>query len=107
VPLGVLNKDEAKVVDMIDIMENYHKLVPRRGEEPVPTILYGDGLSCERANDARNARINADNPWARLEGIEPAIQEWHRRAIQMTVSRFIYLPDESKCNTYRYTHILK
>ncbi|KAL5016393.1 hypothetical protein ScPMuIL_005982 [Solemya velum] len=77
IPLGVLDKDESRIADMVDIMDAYHQFVPGIPGEtsPMPTILYGDGLSCERANDAKNARLNSGNPWDRLEGLHPAIQE--------------------------------
>ncbi|KAK3108451.1 hypothetical protein FSP39_008205, partial [Pinctada imbricata] len=81
VTLGVLDKNESKITDMVDILEHYHQYVPTKDGIPVKTILYGDGLSCERVNDAQNARINAADVWDRLEGIEPAAQEWHKRAI--------------------------
>ncbi|KAK3102183.1 hypothetical protein FSP39_009426, partial [Pinctada imbricata] len=81
VTLGVLDKNESKITDMVDILGHYHQYVPTKDGIPVKTILYGDGLSCERVNDAQNARINAADVWDRLEGIEPAAQEWHKRAI--------------------------
>lgn len=76
---------------MVDIMEAYHKYVPGTPGEtaPMTTILYGDGLSCERANDAQNARLNSDNPWDRLEGLNPAIQEWHKRGLLLEV-KYVY-----------------
>lgn len=84
IPLGVLNKDECKIADMVDVMEEYHKYVA--GDE-VPFIipLYGDQLSVERAYDAQNARINAESKWDQLQGLHPAIQEWHKRAIILEV----------------------
>ncbi|KAK6179747.1 hypothetical protein SNE40_012036 [Patella caerulea] len=65
VPLGVLDKDESKVSDTIDIMENYHQHVPiQPNSKPLTTPLHADGLSCERGNDAQSAWINAASPWA-------------------------------------------
>lgn len=84
IPLGVLNKDESKISDMIDIMDTYQQYVPAENFL-TPTILYGDGLSCERANDAQNARINGQSARDRLEGLVPAIQEWHKRGILLEV----------------------
>ncbi len=86
VPLGVLNKDEAKVRDMIDIIEEYQKYVPVDPKGyPQPTILYGDGLSCERHHDAQVSRANHDTPMGRLEGLHPGIQEWHHGLIGVGV----------------------
>ena len=85
-PLGVLNKDETKVPDMIDIMVNYQQFSPTDEiGRPVPTILFGDGLSCERAHDAQVARANHSAAMGRLEGLHPAIQEWHNRALCLQV----------------------
>ncbi|CAC5380602.1 unnamed protein product [Mytilus coruscus] len=64
IPLGVLDKDETKIADMVDIMENYHKYVlGSREEDPITIPLFVEGLSVERSYDAQNARINADNAW--------------------------------------------
>ncbi|XP_014673981.1 PREDICTED: uncharacterized protein LOC106814196 [Priapulus caudatus] len=82
IPLGVLDKDESKITEMIDIMESYHDYVPvGLSDEPVVIPLYGDGLSVERGYDAKNGRINAGSAWAQLQGLHPAIQEWHKRGI--------------------------
>ncbi|CAC5401407.1 unnamed protein product [Mytilus coruscus] len=46
IPLGVLDKDEARIAEMVDIMEDYHQYVPgTRDENPVIIPLFGDGLS--------------------------------------------------------------
>ena len=44
-------------------------------------MVYGDGLSCERGNDAYKARSNGLNPWERLEGCEPGIHEFHKELL--------------------------
>ena len=79
IPLGVLDLDENKSGDMIDIPQHYQsKFVPLyENGSPVPTVLYGDGLSCERAHDAQKARINRLTMASHLEGLFPSIQEWH------------------------------
>ncbi|XP_030830182.1 uncharacterized protein LOC115919849 [Strongylocentrotus purpuratus] len=84
VPLGVLEKDESKVSDMIDVLDYLHRYVPG-DKSPIPVVLYGDQLSCERVRDAMGARINEDTPWDRLSGLQPAIQEWHKRLLMLTV----------------------
>jgi len=77
-----LNKDECKVRDMIDIMEEYQKYVPRdKDGYPKPTILFGDGASCERGHDAHVSRANHDTALGRLEGLLVAIQEWHYKGL--------------------------
>ncbi|VDI33054.1 Hypothetical predicted protein [Mytilus galloprovincialis] len=82
IPLGVLDKDEARIAEMVDIMEDYHQYVPgTRDENPVIIPLFGDGLSVERGFDAQDARINAGDPWQQIQGLYPSIQEWHKRGI--------------------------
>ncbi|XP_069129356.1 uncharacterized protein [Argopecten irradians] len=82
IPLGVLDKDESKVGDTIDIMDTYQQYVPLKPNgNPMKTILHADGLSCERGNDAQNARINGATAWQQLQGLHMNIQEWHKRCI--------------------------
>jgi hypothetical protein len=50
VPVGVLDKDESKLSDTIDILEEYHKYVPLKPNgQPFSLVLHADGLSVERA----------------------------------------------------------
>ena len=85
-PLGVLDKDETKIADMVDILEEYHKYVPGdEAGEPFMIPLFGDQLSVERSYDAQKARINAEDAWGQLQGLHPSIQEWHKRGILLQV----------------------
>ena len=71
---------------MIEIMEDYRNYVPQEANgEPLPIVLFCDGLSCERAAGAQRARINGADKWARLDMLEPAVQEWHRRLMFLQV----------------------
>ena len=71
---------------MIQIMDSYKDYVPHDVDgDPVPLVLYCDGLSCERVECAQRARINGADKWTRLEGYEPGIQEWHRRLMYLQV----------------------
>ena len=47
----------------------------------VTSFVYGDGLSCERGNDAHNARAKGINLLERLEGCEPTAQEFHKEML--------------------------
>ena len=88
-PLGVLRKDEAKIAEMIQILDHYHDFIPQKVDgSPMKTLLFGDGLSCERVNDSQNARIDSENDWERLQGTIPAIQDWHCRLIILEVILF-------------------
>ena len=77
--MGVLDLDENKTGDMTDILQHYqNKFVPlHENGSSVPTVLYGDGLSCERAHDVQKARVNGLTMASHLEGLFPSIQEWH------------------------------
>ena len=86
VPLGVLDKDESKTSDMIDIMEVYQKYLPMNPDgSPVILPLHGDGLSCERGNDAQNGCVNCKSDWKQLQGFHMSVQEWHKRCILLQV----------------------
>lgn len=48
-----MDKDESKIGDAIDIVNEYHKYVPLKPDgSPLTLPLHADGLSCERVNDA-------------------------------------------------------
>ncbi|XP_078329533.1 uncharacterized protein LOC111133019 isoform X2 [Crassostrea virginica] len=80
--LGVMDKDESKIGDAIDIVDEYHKYVPLKPDgSPLTLPLHADRLSCERVNDAQNARINGNTKWLQLQGLFPNIQEWHKRCL--------------------------
>jgi len=71
---------------MIEIMDEYHKYVPLKPDgHPLTLPLHADGLSCERGNDAQNARINGGTPWRQLQGLHMNIQEWHKRCLLLQV----------------------
>jgi hypothetical protein len=48
--LGVLEKDETKTADMMDILISYHQYVPTksRGGQPIQLPIFCDRLSVER-----------------------------------------------------------
>lgn len=53
----------------IGIYEHLQQYVPNINSKPYTTLVYGDGLSCERGNDAHRARANGLNEWERLKGL--------------------------------------
>ena len=79
--LGVFDVDPSSTQGAITIYENLQRYIPSIQDKPYTAIVYGDGLSCERGNDAHRARVNGLNPWERLEGCEPAVQEFHKEMI--------------------------
>ncbi|XP_060559101.1 uncharacterized protein LOC132719356 [Ruditapes philippinarum] len=79
--LGVFNEDPSSTQGAIGIYEALQRYIPTVDDKPVTAIVYGDGLSCERGNDARKARANGLNPCERLEGLEPGVQEFHKEML--------------------------
>ena len=51
-----MDKDDNQTAEMIDTLPYYQDhFVPITSDgDPIPTILYWDGLSCKRAHDAQN-----------------------------------------------------
>lgn len=74
--LGVFKEDPSSTQGAVGIYSKLQEYVPVLDDKP-----YGDGLSCERGNDAQRARTNGLNPFERLEGLEPAAQEFHKEMI--------------------------
>lgn len=71
---------------MIDVASTYQsKYVPYVGGKPVPTLVYGDQLTCERLQSAKGARINGRGAAPRLDGIVPAVTDWHLRKLLLQV----------------------
>ena len=75
--IGVLDENPSTIAGVVNILDHLHQYVPTDGKQVHTLITWGDGLSCERHNDAQNSRANAETPRARLEGLEPAAQEFH------------------------------
>lgn len=79
--LGVFDVDPSSTQGAIEIYENLQRYIPSVDNTPYTALVYGDGLSCERGNDAHKGRVNGLNPWERLEGCEPAVQEFHKEML--------------------------
>ncbi|XP_055959272.1 uncharacterized protein LOC130014292 [Patella vulgata] len=81
VSLGVFNENPSSTEGAIGIYRKLQTYVPTVNNEPYPTIVYGDGLSCERGNDAKKALCNGVTPRERLQNMEPAVQEFHKEML--------------------------
>ncbi|XP_061162619.1 uncharacterized protein LOC133171838 [Saccostrea echinata] len=81
--LGVCQENPSTTTGTIKIMEQLHEYVPRQGDELFQLICFGDGLSCERHNDAHMARSNGESMLSRLQGLQPQVQEFHKRMLLM------------------------
>lgn len=99
VPLGVLCKNENKSDDMVAIMTHLHQYVPSIVSDDSESIyksssdvqfhkifIGGDQLTAARARHAKKHMMNAHTPQARLEGLEPMIEDWHTKACLLGVS---------------------
>ena len=50
------------------------------------TLLFmGDQLTVERARNVIKSRVNATSPAEALEGLQPAICDWHAECILLQV----------------------
>ena len=79
--LGVFKEEPSTTQGAIGIYSRLQQYVPVVDGIPCQMVVYGDGLSCERGNDAQRARANGLDPVERLEGLEPAVQEFHKEMI--------------------------
>ncbi|CAC5382825.1 unnamed protein product [Mytilus coruscus] len=61
--------------------------VSNKTEQNQHQQVYGDGLTCERHNDAHNARTGGRTAEDRLEGLEPCPQEFHKRMLLLQTNK--------------------
>ena len=86
ISLGVMHENPSSTQGVIRILEGLQKYVPQiDSNNTYPMVVWGDGLSCERTNDAQFARVNGATPTSRLESFQPAAQEFHKRMINLQV----------------------
>ena len=107
VPLGVLLKNENVLNDMVDILDELHKYVPRTTTMQTIDVctggggttavdihvntfshipLGGDQLTVARIRGSQRVEFNAENGDERLEGFFPVIEDWHTKMCFMEVS---------------------
>lgn len=76
--MGVLNKDENKSSDMIEILQTIHKYIPEKDNgELEETIFGGDLITCERCMNAQEDMRDAPTHKKRLTGVKPVIEDFH------------------------------
>ena len=56
-----------------------------------PIIIGGDQLTASRARGAKKAKVHADSPVSRLEGLIPVAEDWHTKLNLLEVREFVYL----------------
>ena len=86
--LGVCQEKSstASAAGTIQILENLHQYVPTHEDRVHQILCFGDGLSCERHNDAHMSRSNGETMIDRLQGLQPQVQEFHKRMLLMQVN---------------------
>lgn len=106
VPLGVHLKNENVLSEMIDIVDELHKYIPKtstnqtfihcaEGGNIAPITLQidhfnhilvgGDQLTVARIRGSQGILSNAENGGERGEGIIPVIEDWHTKMCYMKV----------------------
>ena len=90
---------------MVDILLDHHQYIPSscanvmvdvpgQSEEEMrldcfhKVLYFGDQLTLERIRGAQAVRSNSENGTERLEGIVPAITDWHAKASFLGVSLY-------------------
>ena len=72
---------------MSEIMASYHDYVPKYANgDPHEVLMPCDGLSVDRAIEAQGIMANCSSKVKRLEGLVPAVQDFHKRQLQIVVS---------------------
>eukprot|EP00731_Ephydatia_muelleri_P005283 Em0002g1459a len=103
VPLGVLLKNENKLDDMVEIMDELHKYTPSKTTVQVfddgngdvermeihhlsPIVLGGDQLTTARAIGSQCMKKNSHETTRRLVGFIPGTEDWHTKVCFMKAS---------------------
>lgn len=102
VPIGIIFKNENKLDEMVDIMDDLNAYVPTEvahttveipGHEPqrmqVDTmhkvLVGGDQLTVARMKGAQRIRDNSEHDAARLKGFIPVVEDWHTKVCLLEV----------------------
>ena len=83
VTFGVMQHNMNTAVGAMAVARDISKEYIPHGPKRIPhkTAVFGDQGTFERLNNARKVAASADTPETRLQGIEPAGQEFHKRGI--------------------------
>lgn len=120
VPLGVLQRNENKVDEMCEIMDEIHKYVPSRHvtalfplfheEDDVEyddevfhkILLGGDQVTVARARSSIAARLDHPTLRERLQGLLPVVEDWHAKQCLLKVCTVSYIMYTSGAITVTY-----
>ena len=106
VPIGVFLKNENKLDDMSEILDELHKYVPmirttqvveisgpRETTRPITIhtdhfnhiLIGGDQLTVARVRGCQRVKANSHTGRSRYEGLVPVIEDWHTKMCFMKV----------------------
>ena len=92
VNLGVLMENENTSEGIYNIMHHMHQYVPGHDtDNPTTIVSAGDLLTCERESNCIEEQRNSSTPSRRLEGLMPAIADFHALANYFQVYVYMYL----------------
>ena len=86
VTLGVIEENPSSTAGVSNILRHLHNYVPCHGEKLYTIPCHGDGLSVERMRDAMKHNSTASTAKARLQGIAPVPQEFHKKMLLLKVT---------------------
>lgn len=101
VPLGIILKNEAKLTEMAEILDNLNQYIPVHestinstiegksyefdNSKLIQILLFGDQLTVARSRGAAALRNDDSTSMNRLEGFVPAVADWHARMCLLQV----------------------
>lgn len=91
-PLGVILKNENRLEEMVEILQDLQRYIPIASTEGGKktsfhqVIFGGDQLTAKRARSAIRIRDNSISDVDRLQGFVPASEDWHTKVVFLEVS---------------------
>ena len=104
----MVRKNKNKNEDMISIMEfllkyvtsltlidsvidpDIHELFILKHHKIHPLLFGGDQLTTKRARGCRRSRSNADEAETKLQGLIPAVEDWHSKVALLKVPYYLH-----------------
>ena len=86
-PLGIIFKNENVNEDMLSILRDFHKYLPKTGDDKFDGQLFtGDQLTVERAINIIASVSNGYSSEDRLDGLHLQLGDWHAAVKILDVS---------------------
>ena len=85
VSLGLIDANPSSNDGVTQIMRTLQRYCPLNGDDVVPILCNGDGLSIDRMRSAKEKMVRAPTALDRLEGLVPSPQEFHAEALFLQV----------------------